>query len=141
MRGDKLGSIYQTVRPSHLDGLSFGWGSVSDAVEVLRGTTHCSELNVNNSQTEAHAHISECGRWNGQDEEELWEESGGHLDVLGEKIVAVGAVVKHDLVEGGRAELQHLAVVVAAVLVFAYDPLTDGELLHRSLAALWRDRK
>lgn len=76
-----------------------------------------------------------------EDEEEIWEESGGHLNVLGEEIVAVGAVVKHDLVEGGRGELQHLAVVVAAVLVFAYDPLTDGELLHCSLAALWRDRK
>lgn len=76
-----------------------------------------------------------------QNEEEIWEEARVHLDVLGEEIVAVGAVVKHDLVEGGRAELQHLAVVVAAVLVFAYDPLTYGELLHCSLAALWRDRK
>lgn len=73
--------------------------------------------------------------------EELREESLAHLDVLGEEIVAVGAVVKHHLVEGGRAELQHLAVVIAAVLVFAYDPLAYGELLHGSLAALWRDRK
>lgn len=73
--------------------------------------------------------------------QEFWEKSRIHLDVLGEEIVAVGAVVKHDLIEGGRAELQHLAVVVAAILVFAYDPLTYGELLHCSLAALWRDRK
>lgn len=79
--------------------------------------------------------------FNVPDEEEIWKEARVHLDVLGEEIVAVGAVVKHDLVEGGRAKLQHLAVVVAAVLVFAYDPLTYGELLHCSLAALWRDRK
>lgn len=81
------------------------------------------------------------GLFDGQFEDEFHEDSHVHLDILGEEIVAVGAVVKHDLVEGGRAELQHLAVVIAAVLVFAYDPLTDGELLHGSLGALWWDRK
>lgn len=81
------------------------------------------------------------GLFDGQFAEEFHEDSHVHLDILGEEIVAVGAVVKHNLVEGGRAELQHLAVVIAAVLVFAYDPLTDGELLHGSLGALWRDRK
>lgn len=133
VRGDKLGSVYQAVCPSHLDSLSFGWGSVSDAVEVLKGNViwiRCAQLS---NKSTLGPSLS--------DEEESWEGSRIHLDVLREEIVAVGAVVKHDLVEGGRAELQHLAVVVAAVLVFAYDPLTNGELLHCSLAALWRDRK
>lgn len=52
VRGDKLGSVYQPVSPPHLDGLSFGRGSASDAVEVLRGTLHGSELDAQNSQTE-----------------------------------------------------------------------------------------
>lgn len=46
VRGDELGSVYQPVGPTHLDGLPFGRGSVSDAVEVLRGTSHGSELDA-----------------------------------------------------------------------------------------------
>lgn len=55
MRGDKLGSVDQAVSPSHLHSRSFGWGPVSDAVEVLRETFHGSELNAHNPQTEMDA--------------------------------------------------------------------------------------
>lgn len=58
------------------------------------------------------------------------------LDVLGEEIVAVGPVVEHDLVEGGWAQFQHLAVVVTPVFVLADDPLPNCQLPHGSLVAL-----
>lgn len=47
------------------------------------------------------------------------------LNVLWEQIVAVGAVVKDDLVEGGGAKLLHLAVVITAIFVFTDHPLPN----------------
>lgn len=58
------------------------------------------------------------------------------LDVLWEQIVAVGAVVKDDLVEGGGAELLHLAVVIAPVFVFADHPLPNRQIPHGRLVPL-----
>lgn len=130
MRGDKLGSVYQAIRPSHLNGISFGRGSESDTVTVLRGSIHRFELDDQNLQTETAEYISKSSPF-----------SLVYLNVLGEEIVAVGAIVKHNLVEGGRAQLQHLAVVITAVLIFTYHPLAHCELLHRSLVALWSTRK
>lgn len=132
MRGDKLGSIYQAIRPSHLNGISFGRGSESDTVTVLSGPIHRFELDDQNLQTETAylQYISKSSPFRPV-----------YLNVLGEEIVAVGAVVKHNLVEGGRAQLQHLAVVITAVLIFTYHPLAHRELLHRSLVALWSTRK
>lgn len=59
-----------------------------------------------------------------------------NLDVLWEEVVAVGAVVEHNLVEGGRGQLHHLAVVVTAVFVFTDHPLLDCQLAHGRLVAL-----
>ena len=59
-----------------------------------------------------------------------------NLDVLGEEVVAVGAVVEHHLVEGGVGQLLHLAVVVAAVPVLADHPLARRQLPHGRLAPL-----
>lgn len=58
------------------------------------------------------------------------------LNVLWEQIVAVGAVIKDDLVEGGGAEFLHLAVVIAAVFVFTDHPLPNCQIPHRSLVPL-----
>ena len=48
-----------------------------------------------------------------------------HLNVLWEEVVAVGAVIEDDLVEGGDGQLQHLTLVVAAIFV-----LTDNILAN-----------
>lgn len=58
------------------------------------------------------------------------------LNVLWEQIVAVGAVVEHDLVEGGGAEFLHLAVVIAAIFVFTDHPLSNCQISHRCLVPL-----
>ena len=58
------------------------------------------------------------------------------LNVLWEQIVAVGAVVKDDLVEGGGAKLLHLAVVITAIFVFTDHPLPNWQIPHRSLCPL-----
>lgn len=59
-----------------------------------------------------------------------------NLDVLWEEVVAVGSVIKHDLVEGGYGQLRHIAVVVTAVFVFTDHPLPDCQLSQGSLVAL-----
>lgn len=63
-----------------------------------------------------------------------------NLNVLWEEVVAVGPIVKHNLVEGGCGQLHHLAVVVTAVFVFTDHPLPLCQLSHGGLVALW-DRK
>lgn len=59
-----------------------------------------------------------------------------NLDVLWEEVVAVGPVVKHNLVERGCGQFHHLAVVVTAIFVFTDNPLSDCQLPHGSLVAL-----
>lgn len=59
-----------------------------------------------------------------------------NLDVLRKEVVAVGTVVEHNLVEGGCAQLHHLALVVATVFVFADDPLPHCQLPHGRLVTL-----
>lgn len=59
-----------------------------------------------------------------------------NLDVLWEEVVAVGAVVEHNLVEGGCGQFHHLTVVVSAVFVFTDHPLSHCQLPHGSLVAL-----
>lgn len=53
-----------------------------------------------------------------------------HHDVLWEKVVAEGAVVEVDLVEGLLGQLDHVALVVAPVLVLADDLLPHAQLMH-----------
>lgn len=62
-----------------------------------------------------------------------------NLNVLWEEVVAVGPVVKHNLIEGGGGLFNHLAVVVTAIFVFTYHPLPNCQFLQGVLVAL-RDR-
>lgn len=68
----------------------------------------------------------------------MWKfnNNASDLNVLWEQIVAVGAVVKDDLVEGGGAEFLHLAVVITAVFVFTDHPLPNCQIPHGSLVPL-----
>lgn len=59
-----------------------------------------------------------------------------NLNILWEEVVAVGTVVEHNLVEGGRAQLHHFALVVATIFVFADDPLPNCQLPHGRLVTL-----
>lgn len=61
-------------------------------------------------------------------------------DVLREEIVAEGAVVEVDLVEGFFGQLHHVALVVAAVLVLADHLLAHRQLVHGRFVALRRER-
>lgn len=63
-----------------------------------------------------------------------------YLNVLGEKVVAVRAVIKHHFIERGCSQLHHFTVVVTAVFVFTDHPLALCQLPHESFVAL-KDRK
>lgn len=63
-----------------------------------------------------------------------------NLNVLWEEIVAVGPVIEHNLVEGGWAQFHHLALVVTAIFIFTDYPLSNCQLPHGSLVALWGNR-
>lgn len=117
VRRHKLGAVYQPVCPSHLNDVTFGGRSEPDAVAVLRQQQPIGSVYQLDPEN--------CGSENFTD-----------LDVLWEQIVAVGAVVKHDLVEGGGAQFLHLAVVIAPVLVLTDHPLPDCQIPHGCLVPL-----
>lgn len=114
----KFGTVYQPVCPSNLNGVTFGGRSEPDAVPVLKGFQKAFYLVYQ-------LNLIRCGSDNLID-----------LNVLWEQIVAVGAVVKDDLVEGGGAEFLHLAVVITAVFVFTDHPLPNCQILHGGFAPL-----
>lgn len=117
----ELGSVYQPVCPSNLDDVAFGGRSEPDAVSVLKGLLK----KKNTFYLARQLGLTKYGGENLID-----------LDVLWEQIVAVGAVVEDDLVEGGGGEFLHLAVVIAAVFMLADHPLPNGQVPHGSLAPL-----
>lgn len=119
MRRHKFGTVYQPVCPSNLNGVTFGGRSEPGAVSVLE------VFKKKNFYSVYQLDLIKCGSDNLIDLNVLWEE-----------IVAVGAVVKDDLVEGGGAELLHLAVVITAVFVFTDHPLPNCQIPHRSLVPL-----
>lgn len=61
-------------------------------------------------------------------------------DVFWKEIVAEGAVVKVDLVEGLFGQLHHVTLVVAAVFVLADHLLSDGELIHGRFISLFVEK-
>lgn len=119
VRRHKLGTVYQPVCPSHLNGGTFGGRSELDAVAVLRDIE---KIKINPLVQLDPEH---CG-----------SEYFTDLNVLWEQIVAVGAVVKHDLVEGGGAQFLHLAVVIAAIFVLTDHPLPHCQIPQRCLVPL-----
>lgn len=123
----ELGSVYQPVCPSNLDDVAFGGRSEPDAVSVLKG------LLKKKKNTFYLARQLGPAKYGG---ENLID-----LDVLWEQIVAVGAVVEDDLVEGGGGEFLHLAVVIAAVFVLADHPLPNRQVPHGGLAPLERNNQ
>lgn len=62
-------------------------------------------------------------------------------DVLGEEIVAEGAVVEVDLVEGLFGQLNHITLVVAAILVLTDHLLSHSQLVHCCFIALSEETK
>lgn len=69
------------------------------------------------------------------------EGSGTYHDVLGEKVIAKRTIVKVDLVERLFGQLHHVTLVVAPILVLAYDLLSHGQLVHGCLIALSKGKK
>lgn len=61
-------------------------------------------------------------------------------DVFWKEIVAEGAVVKVDLVEGLFGHLHHVTLVVAAVFVLADHLLSHAELIHGRFISLFEER-
>lgn len=57
-------------------------------------------------------------------------------DVFREEVVAEGAIIKVDLVEGLFRQLHHVTLVVAAILVFTDHPLAHRQLIHGRLVPL-----
>ena len=62
-------------------------------------------------------------------------------NVLGEEVVAEGAVVEVDLVERLLGKLHHVALIVAAIFVLADHLLATRQFLHGCFVALERDRQ
>lgn len=122
VRRHKLGAVYQPVCPPHLNDVAFGGRSEPDTVAVLRDIDEQKQKNIGSVKQ---LDPGNCGG-----------ETFTDLNVLWEQIVAVGAVVKHDLVEGGGAQFLHLAVVIAAIFVLTDHPLPDRQIPHGCLVPL-----
>lgn len=125
----KFGPVYQPVCPSNLNGITFGGRSEPDAVSVLK-VKNKQKKNLVTYLLSLSARPDKMCKWKCVSENLI------DLNVLWEEIVAVGAVVKDDLVEGGGTEFLYLAVVITAIFVFTDHPLTNCQIPHRSLVPL-----